>query len=217
MSVATLEKKPEFRPWGKIGRLNRDVILTEKIDGTNAAINISYDYLPETVANVYSGARHEGGVVTYDQAGHPVWVGCQSRKRMITPESDNFNFAQWVYDNALDLVADLGAGLHFGEWWGSGIQRGYGLEKGLKKFSLFNVRKWSIQDFRTENLHTVPVIDMIPFDTGGINAHVRQLEICGSLAAPGFKPPEGIVVFHTHTQDLFKVTCTDDEKHKYEV
>lgn len=28
---------PEFRPWPKIARLNRDIVITEKIDGTAAA------------------------------------------------------------------------------------------------------------------------------------------------------------------------------------
>ena len=31
-------------------------------------------------------------------------------------------------------------GRHFGEWWGSGIQRGYGLDE--KTFSLFNAYRW---------------------------------------------------------------------------
>lgn len=34
----------------------------------------------------------------------------------------------------------LGKGYHYGEWWGKGIQRGYGLEE--KRFSLFNVSRW---------------------------------------------------------------------------
>jgi hypothetical protein len=65
-----------------------------------------------------------------------------SRSQYITPERDNHGFARWVQDDADELWA-LGEGRHFGEWWGSGIQRGYGLQKGEKRFSLFNVARWA--------------------------------------------------------------------------
>lgn len=35
----------EFKAWPKIPRLFRDVIITEKIDGTNAAIHIAARFL----------------------------------------------------------------------------------------------------------------------------------------------------------------------------
>ena len=35
---------PVFQGWPKIARLNRDIIITEKLDGTNAAIGV----YPET-------------------------------------------------------------------------------------------------------------------------------------------------------------------------
>lgn len=31
----------EFQPWPKIARLNREITITEKIDGTNAAVIIT--------------------------------------------------------------------------------------------------------------------------------------------------------------------------------
>ena len=59
----------EFKAWPKIGRYNPfNVTITEKMDGTNACIII------------------EDGFI----------VGVQSRKRLITPDDDNFGFAQWV-------------------------------------------------------------------------------------------------------------------------
>jgi hypothetical protein len=103
---------PEFVPWPKIHRLFRDVIITEKIDGTNAAIGISDD-----------GEVH-----------------AQSRKRIITPADDNYGFAKWVHANAAVLAEHLGPGLHFGEWCGLGINRGYGLPE--KRFALFNAARW---------------------------------------------------------------------------
>jgi hypothetical protein len=156
-------------------------------------------------------------------------VYAQSRKRIITPESDNFGFAKWVYDNAETLVADLGDGLHFGEWWGSGIQRGYGLEKGDKRFSLFNVKRWTEpcmlvhsdtdncllpKRFATPGMSVVPVLYQGPFDMLNIRACLVGLGVNGSQAAPGFDRPEGVVVYHTAANELFKVTLVGDEKPK---
>ena len=36
----------------------------------------------------------------------------------------------------------------------------------------------------------------------------------GSSAAPGFKQPEGIIIYHTAGNLLFKVTLVGDEKPK---
>ncbi len=114
----------EFVGWPKISRLNRDVCITEKIDGTNAAIGI-----------IENAPAAEGmpAVNTYT-------VYAQSRTRIITPENDNMGFARWVEKNKEVLIKTLGPGLHFGEWWGCGIQRGYDLSE--RRFSLFNVKRW---------------------------------------------------------------------------
>jgi hypothetical protein len=95
----------EFREFPKMARLSREIIITEKIDGTNAQIFIGED----------------GEFL------------CGSRTRWITPENDNYGFAKWAYERKDDLIRDLGPGRHFGEWWGQGIQRGYGLKE--KRFS----------------------------------------------------------------------------------
>src|SRR6185436_19868415 len=77
-----------------IARLAREIVVTEKIDGTNGVVYVDED-----------------GTVT---AG--------SRSRWLTDDGpDNFGFRAW---------------------WGSGIQRGYGLTAGEKRFSLFNVKRW---------------------------------------------------------------------------
>src|SRR5262249_48952948 len=118
----------EFRAWPKLARLRRPFVITEKIDGTNAAIG--FQEVEESVDNACCYLIGHGLPLTA--------VYAQSRNRIITPEQDNHGFARWVHDNAFALFEVLGLGLHFGEWWGSGIQRGYGLPKGEKRFSLFN-------------------------------------------------------------------------------
>jgi hypothetical protein len=169
----------EFRPYPKTPRLFRDMVVTEKIDGTNAAIGVTA-----------AGA-----------------VYAQSRSRVITPDVDNFGFAQWVSDNAETLAADLGEGLHFGEWWGQGIQRGYGLTE--KRFSLFNVKRWGDVQFATPRLGIVPVLYEGPFDPDVVARLVAALDIDGSCAIEG-AVAEGVIVFHVAANQVFKVTCKND-------
>lgn len=175
--------EPIFMPFPKIGRLSRDIIVTEKIDGTNACIHI-----PE--------------------AGR--WM-VGSRTRWITPEDDNFGFAAWVRDNCEEL-SKLGVGTHFGEWWGAGIQRGYGLKE--KRFSLFNTTRWTDSAVRPACCHVVPILYVGDFDTAVIRDTMDQLLAQGSLAAPGFIKPEGVVIFHSQSGALFKKTFEKDNAGK---
>jgi hypothetical protein len=178
----------EFQEFPKIARLSREVIITEKIDGTNGCIYIG----------------DEGEFL----------VG--SRKRWITPENDNHGFARWAYDHRDELMGGLGVGRHYGEWWGSGIQRGYGLSKGEKRFSLFNVSRWADESVRPKCCHVVPELYRGQFSTTVISGVLAELEILGSQAAPGFNNPEGIVIFHTAVNMMFKKTIKNDEKGKGE-
>lgn len=171
-----------FEGFPKIARLNRDCVVTEKIDGTNAQVIV--DVL---------GMR----------------VLAASRTRLITPEDDNFGFARWVKENEAELFK-LGDGRHFGEWWGQGIQRKYGQDR--KRFSLFNVARWS--ETRPACCDVVPVLYRGPFDQARINGCLMELGSLGSKAAPGFMDPEGIIVFHEAARQMFKVTLKDDEKPK---
>src|SRR5690606_23517611 len=82
-----------------------------------------------------------------------------SRNRWLTPDKDNFGFARWVAERAEALIPVLGPGLHYGEWWGKGIQRGYGVEN--KRFSLFNTARWADQHQRPdwpEDVYVVPIL-----------------------------------------------------------
>jgi hypothetical protein len=203
----------EFEAFPKIARLNRDIVITEKIDGTNAAVVITeLGQAAGPDIPLAGGDRVVDGVVYSVQA--------QSRKRIIVPGDDNFGFARWVYDNAEELVRLMGPGRHFGEWWGSGIQRGYGLQKGEKRFSVFNPTfHWGLATPESplrwsEQVNTVPVLYEGPFQQGRINGCLADLAFRGSVAAPGFMDPEGIVIWHEAARQLFKVTIKGDEKPK---
>lgn len=203
------EVMPEFAPWPKISRLNRDIMITEKIDGSNACVVV--------VANESYGLP--------GLPPGPFSVFAQSRTRMITPgkKNDNFGFAQWVKFHETSL-AMLGPGRHYGEWWGLGIQRGYG--KTERHFSLFNTKRWAdvgqagileaVQE-RLPNLGVVPMLYHGPWTQDGVDAVDKTVEFLrsfGSVAAPGFKPAEGIVVFHGASGTSFKVTLDKDEEFK---
>lgn len=173
----------EFQGFPKMPRLSREVIISEKLDGTNAQILITAD-----------GEMLAG-----------------SRTRWITPEDDNYGFARWVKENRAELCK-LGFGRHFGEWWGQGIQRNYGLKE--KRFSLFNVARWSDDAVRPACCHVVPELYRGPFNTNIIELELDLLRTDGSKAAPGFFKPEGIVIFHTAANMGFKKTLDKDEQPK---
>lgn len=200
----------EFKAFPKIPRLNREIIITEKIDGTNALIYIMA-MNDEDGSLAQCDFREEYGLAY--QRGFVLYAG--SRKRWITPENDNFGFAKWIKENAKELF-QLGPGYHYGEWWGKGIQRGYGLDH--RVFSLFNVSRWGVDEDLPMCCDTVPILAKLNgFDDYSIEEVLLELKECGSYAAPGYMNPEGIVICHKAANQLFKVTLEDDNKPKGEV
>lgn len=173
----------EFIPFPKMARLSREIVITEKIDGTNASILVNED------GTILAG----------------------SRTRWITPEADNFGFARWVKENEDELRVGLGVGLHYGEWWGQRIQRGYGLKE--KRFSLFNTSIWTAQTV-PDCCYVVPILFKGIFAEQRIGDALSELKTMGSFAAPGFMQPEGIVIYHTAANMMFKKTIKDDESPK---
>ena len=189
----------EFQPFSKMARLNREVVVTEKIDGSNAQI-----YIGEDGASIRAG----------------------SRNRWLTTEADNFGFARWVEDNKAELLK-LGPGRHFGEWWGRGIQRGYGLLD--RRFSLFNAERWlpdpdgGVFNAKTNErrapacCYVVPLLWRGVFSELNVPGILEILRTGGSFAAYGFYKPEGIVIYHTAAEKCFKVTLEHDESPKTQV
>ena len=173
----------DFQPFPKIPRLFREVVITEKIDGSNAQVFVGED-----------------GTV---RAG--------SRKRWLTPESDNFGFASWVRENE-DELRGLGPGRHYGEWWGRGIQRQYGISE--RRFSLFNTDRWGA--WRPACCDVVPLLYVGEFDGGVVVDLLDSLRRLGSSAAPGFMRPEGVVIYHVAGRCGFKATIEGDRHPKSE-
>lgn len=174
----------DFVEFSKIYRVSRPCIVTEKIDGTNASICITED----------------GQFLT------------GSRTRWITVTDDNYGFAKWAEAHKEELISKLGVGHHFGEWWGQGIQRNYGLKE--KRFSLFNTSRWSDPMLRPACCHVVPVLYEGMFNTEKIEECISILRASGSIAAPGFLKPEGVVCYHIQGNFSLKKTLEKDEEHK---
>lgn len=182
-----------FEEFPKIARLKRGMVVTEKLDGTNACVIITQD-------------------------GQ---IGAQSRGGLITPENDNYGFAKWVQTNREELLT-LGQGHHFGEWWGSGIQKRYGGSGNPfpKTFSLFNTSRWSpgvAGNFENRTPPTccavVPVLYVGDFDTTVIDTVVDKLAQDGSVAAPGSKA-EGVVIWLQAARIFMKKTIEKDAEWK---
>lgn len=192
-----------FIPAPKTPRLSRECVITEKIDGCRSTIFI-------------------------DDSGE---LFCGSRNRWITPEQDNYGFARWCEERREELLK-LGPGRHDGEFWGAGIQRRYGLAE--KRFSLFNASRWHADSINggvfelTVDAATqastagpgprccsvVPTLYFGDFNTHNIREVLEHLQRTGSVAAPGFMDPEGIVIYHTAAKMCFKKTIKDDASPK---
>lgn len=149
-----------FTEFPKLARLSRDMVVTEKIDGTNAQVYISNtaDFLTEEERSRYT--RHIALV-----NGCFVYAG--SRNRWITL---------------------AGRGLALADW-------------------------------RCEQVpccHVVPVLLRHTFDTSRVDMLLEHLQVVGSYAAPSFMKPEGVVVFHAKSGQMFKKTLDKNDGHKGE-
>lgn len=204
-----------FEAWPKIPRWsNETVTVTEKIDGTNAAL-IILPYSPDHEGMIQEGYAKTFGEILDDNTAKMYTFATQSRKRFIKPgkDTDNAGFAGWAWERAVELINTLGYGKHYGEWWGRGIQRGYGMD--TKVFSLF--RPWRYAD--TVDFVTPPVdgLDIVPtLYAGGAEGLLTTslilatLEREGSKAAPGYMRPEGIIIQSALTQSTYKAFTWDD-------
>lgn len=200
----------EFESWGKTPRWTNEVMtITEKIDGTNACVVI----LPFERRYYESIERGEAILVRDPVREDDVVFATQSRKKFIWPgkQSDNAGFAAWAWENAVDIVGDLGYGKHYGEWWGRGIQRGY--EQDTKRFSLFNPWRYSEDGdrlFTVKEMGTVPILYSGAASDEAVQSSLFNLEMEGSVAAPGYMNAEGVIVSYKLAQRSYKAFVNDD-------
>jgi hypothetical protein len=218
----------DFVAWPKIPRLKKGMVVTEKLDGTNAAIIVerlsglglledptSPSPARVTVSPTGSSEKYVARSVVLEDDVY--LVGAQSRNRLITPEMDNAGFAAWVFDHAEILASMLGQGHHYGEWWGQGIQRRYGMDH--KVFSLFNTHRYTdmLEAWRPSleaegidhQLRVVPHLYAGDFSIDKVDEILTDLFNNGSYAVPGrlYKNPEGVVIYHSGAGTTWKAFC----------
>lgn len=192
----------EFRPWPKIPRVGGllECIITEKIDGTNAQVSIQ--------------------PVAGEPGQHEVCVG--SRNRWLEEHKDNFGFFNWVRQpENLDALGTLVSwnGRMYGEWFGSGIQRGYGMSE--RYFMPFNTAHIpAIQHnlrIKGRNIVPVPLLYKGRFDWKYVECAMEHLRVQGSqvACAKGFPNPEGIVVYFPALNASFKRTFEELSNPKF--
>lgn len=172
------EEQTQFAPFKSIERIIQNITITEKIHGTNAQILIA------------DGRARAG-----------------SRTRWIYVGDDNFGFAQWVFENEAELVVKLRDGQHFGEWYGQGINAGYGLQE--RRFALFNTHRWTdakTQGLLPERVDVVPVLYSGAYNGTVVDDVFAALKTGGSVLVPGYAKPEGIVVRWERSGTLMKRT-----------
>ncbi len=181
---------PPHKTFAKIPRLGRQVVITEKLDGTNALVAIHHD------------------------PAMPLAIGSRNRWLSTGKTSDNYDFCRWVLDNE-EAIRRLGPGWHYGEWWGIGIARRYNI--GERRWSLFDTR-WTEDELRARglpaNVHVVPTLmtaELRPSQgLDPVQEAIDGLFRQGSVAAPGFMNPEGIVMRHSGSGHLYKWTFGGD-------
>lgn len=201
----------EFKAWPKIPRLSKmQCSITEKLDGTNAQISITKDFDPIHLALQYGAVTISGEFA--------VFAGSRTRWLGRDKGQDNFGFATWVYENADALVKELGEGTHYGEWWGQGIQRTYGLTK--KYFTLFNPWRYGCgqnpaipvakeQIERDTLLGVVPILSQEQYSPTHVGETEYLLTSAGSQAVTGWMKPEGFVVCIAN--EKYKVVLNGDD------
>lgn len=183
---------PDFAKWPSIQRLSSEICwITEKIDGTNGVI-----FVP-------------------DDSDKPVLAG--SRERWLTNEDgsppdktkDNFGFGVWVHERR-DKLRQLGPGYHYGEFYGAGIQRRYGLA----------TKRWACFEYWRDDIQ-IPDVDVVPVLYSGepvegiIAITLAKLMETGSVLVPGFMKPEGLVITYKNMKSAkFKKLCENDKIHK---
>jgi hypothetical protein len=218
-----------IKRWPDVARLHRGVTLTEMLDGKTAALHV--DVVRPLHHQVYENDRWQtipevpvraGDVFSLEEDGggprsRSIFyrVTVQNTTRIVTVQEDMNGIAAWARENAAGIVAALGPGIHFGEWWGYKINRGYGLRVGDRRFSLFNTVRWNkLNGQQVPGLYSVPVLweGSLENDWMAVPEQVANLKTRGSVAVPGYPYPEGLVLYHHEGDTMFKIRIDEHNR-----
>lgn len=170
---------------------NENILYSEKIDGTNGVVYVE----------------------TNGDGSKKVLAG--SRTRWLTPgKQDNHGFAAWVKDNEEEL-SKLPDGFHYGEWYGKGINHGYGLDD--RRFMLFNRSRYE----KLENLPKCVELETIVGKYGDLETIFYDVDffekesyLKGSWHVPGCMFTEGLILRFTESKRVYKKVWGISQKNK---
>lgn len=199
-----------FTPFPKVPRWSKGWSVSEKINGANAQVLI-ITAAEMLKANIFATEGPEQFVLGHDQH-RQLYMFAGSRNRLLhmtTRTGDNFGFAKWVRGHAEDLFR-LGLGCHFGEWYGHGIQKNpYDLPEGERRLALFNPR-WIDQG--PECTEVVPQLGTAG-DALELEGMYGAFKFRGTMvpgAGPNREDPEGIMIYHQGSGQIYKRTYEND-------
>lgn len=208
LDPAPTAPKGEFEAWPKtlhVDKVLGKVIVTEKIDGTNACL--------------------------FFYPNGEMFV--QSRNRIITPDQDNAGFAKWAYRNQKDLFYIFGPGRHYGEWWGHKIGRTYDMTYNV--FSVFNNGRFykteaNSNDSMSTRAHEMGLGEEIsavphiftgmygsPEMDGAIDAFSGGMSLAALEYGIEYPNPEGVCFYFREFDKVAKLVFAHPGKHKWEV
>jgi len=134
-------------------------------------------------------------------------IFAQSRSSYVTPENDNMGFAKWVEENReyFENLSDSNDVITiFGEWCGSGIQKGTAINQiGEKIFCVFAVQ---YGDFIDETYNDIVKIEV---DTFKINEFLQgprlnMISLMSNIYSKPWMALEGVVVNFKDDNSLLK-------------
>jgi hypothetical protein len=166
----------EFEKWSKTTRLESDVTISEKANGSNVAICAE---------------------IKADGDDFNISLAAQTRTQMVHMGNDQVGVAKWTIINYQSLIYDLflGDGVtppkpgiyrHFGEFMTRGHKEPH--------LYLFNTKRWSGKTFATPTLKVVPVLFEGRYYEGIVEKCLEDLRTNGSRIHPGIAP-EGVVTY----------------------
>jgi hypothetical protein len=127
-------------PFPKIAQFRNVVKLAQKNFDTFMPTVVPY------IGRIKTNGSNSSIVINKDGSFY-----AQSRKKIIHPDNDNYEFAKWVFANIVEIqevvkndiintFADVESVVLYGEWIGNGVQSGVAVSKIHKTFIVFSIK-----------------------------------------------------------------------------
>jgi hypothetical protein len=197
----------DFKAYPKTHRIGTEqYTITEKVDGTNGVVYV-----------------HKAKPADFRVGKDRSYVKAGSRSRWLEDDGskkwDNHGFGEWVMENERALI-ELPEGFHYGEWYGRGINRNYGLKD--RRFMLFDYARYdkliTNNNILGDLIETETVLaDVVTYDYLSIAIKLNSacLSVEGSVHVRGFSDPEGLIIRSKLRPAVYKYIIRKDEEEEW--